>query len=323
MPMVTQNVTFIVPTLNEAEHIGTCIQSILGLSLPPMVSGIEIIVVDNGSTDDTVSISRTLGARVISLPPGTISTSRNVGTRLGGGDWFAFVDADCALPRNWLTLAAEHWSMGKLAAFGTPVAMPPTDAPWVEKTWFHLGHPRHGRDWQEVQWLPTFNLLVSRSAFENVSGFDESLTTCEDSDLGYRLGKVGRLVLDARTSTRHFRESKSLADLFRREGWRGQGNWRGFRSHALNFSELPSLVAPVAYVGLLTASLATLLGSAFHASLLRYCITALLLSQTLPVAYMIRHSTFKHRFAEWFRAWLLANVYFLARGISFFASFKR
>ncbi len=40
--------------------------------------------------------------------------------------------------------------MGGLAAFGTPVAMPPADAPWVEKTWFHLGHPAHGRDWREV-----------------------------------------------------------------------------------------------------------------------------------------------------------------------------
>ena len=316
-------ITFVIPVLNEAEYIGACIEAIWRLKLPPAVSKLEVVVVDSGSTDKTAEIAVGLGAHVLHVPRRTISASRNEGARRAQGPWIAFVDADCALPVDWLVLASKHWEDNALAAFGTPVARPPSGAPWVERAWFHLGHPRHDGGWMEVDWLPSFNLLVRREVFERVGRFDESLRTCEDSDLGYRLRKAGRLVLDARCGTRHFRESKSVYELYRREAWRGGGSWRGFLSHPFNLSELPSLVGPLVYVGLLIVAATAPMACILRPSMFVVAAVALVLSQTLPLLFMVRHGTFRHAVVTWAQAWVLANIYFLARGLSAFHSFSR
>ena len=102
-------VTFVVPTFNEQDHIGGCLRSIRNLQLPPQVERVEMVVVDNLSTDATVDLAEAEGAKIVSIPPETISRSRNVGAAAGTGQWVAFIDADCELhprgachePRDW------------------------------------------------------------------------------------------------------------------------------------------------------------------------------------------------------------------------------
>ncbi len=83
----------IIPTYNNASTLPSAIQSVLDQSWPAH----EIIVVDDASTDDTAAVLKVFGERVRyqrqSHNQG-VSAARNLGARLAGGDWLAFLDAD-------------------------------------------------------------------------------------------------------------------------------------------------------------------------------------------------------------------------------------
>jgi len=224
---MTLVVSFIIPALNEERRIGRCLQSIERLDPSPSVGGTEVIVVDNCSTDRTAEISRGQGAIVEQVPPGHPSRARNAGARRATGEWLAFVDADCELPAKWLTTCGAHLLLDEqIVAAGGGMSGPAADATWVERAWYEIAHAARPAVSTPVRWLPTFNLLVRRSAFEAIGGFDESLSTCEDCDLGYRLAKLGTLMADSRAEVVHGGESRSLGELFRREAWRTRGNLR-------------------------------------------------------------------------------------------------
>jgi glycosyltransferase involved in cell wall biosynthesis len=260
-------VSFVIPALNEERRIGPCLQSIERLDLPPGVRGTEVIVVDNCSTDRTAEFSRTQGAVVEQVPPGHPSRARNAGARRATGEWLAFVDADCELPANWLATCGAHLLRDEhvVAAAGS-MSGPAGNATWVERAWHEIAHAARPAEPTPVRWLPTFNLLVRRSAFESIGGFDESLSTCEDCDLGYRLAKLGTLIADARTKVVHGGESRSLGELFRREAWRTRGNLRLALSRPFDGLNWLSLLFPpgvvvawlVAFCGLAAALVAGL-----------------------------------------------------------------
>jgi glycosyltransferase involved in cell wall biosynthesis len=238
-------VSFIIPALNEEKHIGACLESIRQLEIPPRVSGLEVIVVDNHSADRTAEISQRLGARLERVPPGNPSRARNVGARAAHGDWLAFVDADCELAPNWLTTCgASLDGEGRAIATAGIMADPDTDSSWVERTWHKITHGGARAEPDSVRWLPTFNLLVARPAFERVGGFDETLPTCEDCDLGYKLAELGPLILDSRTQARHLGASHSLWEFFCREAWRSRGNLRLACRRPYDWSNWLSLLLP-------------------------------------------------------------------------------
>ncbi len=83
-------VSVVIPAYNSEEFIGEAIRSALAQTLP--VS--EIIVVDDGSTDQTAEVAAKLGASVIRQEHGGISAARNAGIRAAKYDWIAFLDAD-------------------------------------------------------------------------------------------------------------------------------------------------------------------------------------------------------------------------------------
>jgi GT2 family glycosyltransferase len=238
-------VSFIIPALNEEKHIGRCIQSIRQLILPSGVEELEIVVVDNQSADDTAEISRRLGARVIEVVPGRPSVARNAGAQAARGQWLAFVDADCELARDWLKrCAAELNGSGETVAVGGAAAPPTRDATWVTRAWYYLAHSSRDAKAHQVRWLPTFNLLVRRDAFEQAGGFDETLSTCEDCALGFKLAALGKLIHDPGVHTVHLGESRSLTELFRREAWRTAGNLRLAATRPCDVSNWLSLLLP-------------------------------------------------------------------------------
>lgn len=79
-------VTVVIAARNETKHIAACIDSVRWAA--------EIIVAENGSTDETVQIARTAGATVISNPAATIGAQRNVAIALSSHQWILVVDAD-------------------------------------------------------------------------------------------------------------------------------------------------------------------------------------------------------------------------------------
>ena len=251
----TVTVSVVIPALNEEQHLGRCLRAIELLERPPGLHVAEVIVVDNCSTDGTAEVGRQSGARVQTVSPGCPARARNAGARCASGDWLAFVDADCVLTQDWLAVCATHLlSDSEVAAVGGAMRCPDRSASWVERSSYELAHRSRSTAAQQVRWLPTFNLLVRRSAFEAVEGFDESLATCEDCDLGYRLAEIGRLVLEPRAQAEHLGQSRSLGELFRREAWRTRGNVRLAMARPTDWSNWLSLVfPPLVVLGFLAA----------------------------------------------------------------------
>jgi glycosyltransferase involved in cell wall biosynthesis len=83
-------ISVVIPAYNSEDYLRDAIESVLAQSLPV----IEIIVVDDGSTDGTSEIAKSLGALVIRQENRGVSAARNVGIRAAVNEWIAFIDQD-------------------------------------------------------------------------------------------------------------------------------------------------------------------------------------------------------------------------------------
>jgi len=306
-------VSFIVPALNEAALLSRCLGSIRRLRRPTVVSDVEILVVDTGSRDATPAIAAEYGARVLSQPGARVAAARNAGARAAAGQVLAFVDADCELHSEWLCCGCEHLTAPGIAAVGTGAAPPAAGASWVERHWHRIGYAASTAPYTYVDWLPTFNLLVWRDAFDEVGGFDERLVTCEDCDLGFRLSRRYRLVLENRIATVHHRDSRTVAELFRRESWRGIGSMQSARLHHWHYRELPSLVVPYLFAAaVLVAIGAAMSGAGTHSRLLAAAVGVAL---ALPALLPVRRGVLPWRLTAFVACYALSSVYLSARAV--------
>ena len=180
-PVVASTVAVIIPAYNAARHVARAIESALAQTAP--VS--EVIVVDDGSSDNTAEIVRAFPppVRLIQKPNGGPGSARNLGGRETDAGWLAFLDAD-----DW-------WFPEKLAA-QLALAADPTVA---------LVHclPDHrdeavpqvlGFDhlW-ERNWIINSSVLLRRDVFITLGGFDEAreLISVEDYNLWLRVAAAG------------------------------------------------------------------------------------------------------------------------------------
>jgi glycosyltransferase involved in cell wall biosynthesis len=152
----------------------------------------EIIVVDDGSTDDSARIAAQFAVALLRRPHRGLAAARNAGWQAARGDWVAFTDDDCGATRHWLrhlyaAVAPEHGAERVLGAAGRIVGFPaPQPVPrFVELTGGfdtdrHLRHPT-------FPYAPGGNVMYRRDALAAVNGFDERYTSYESCDLHTRL----------------------------------------------------------------------------------------------------------------------------------------
>jgi glycosyltransferase involved in cell wall biosynthesis len=306
-------VSFVLPALNEERHLEACLLSIRRLILPANVSELEVIVVDNHSTDRTVEIAKRYGATVLTVHPGSVSRARNAGARAAKGSWLAFIDADCELSPGWLATCGRHLEQEGVMAAGSAMVSPSPAATWVERCWHVITQARTPMEPTSVRWLPAFNILTPRANFNAIGGFDESLTTCEDCDFGFRLSTLGRLMFDPEPATIHHGESRTLGQLFRREAWRSHGNIRLACSRLLDWRNWLSLLLPIATVAGALASIALALLAARHsASYWPWSLLALGVA-VLPFVALTARIRRQTNFAMMPRIWLVFAVYLAGR----------
>ncbi len=306
------DVSFVIPAKNEEQFIVQCIKSLQDCSDAGVTT--EICVVDNGSTDGTVGLAHTLNARVIEHPNLSISALRNVGAMASTGKWIAFVDADVTVAPDWLENALREIRLPEVAAVGSSPDIP-SGSNWVVRTW-HLQVVSRP-DYCEREWLASMNMLVRRDLFEQIGGFDETLTTCEDVDLGYRITRLYRIIYDKRIRATHHGEAQSLRQLFRKEAWRGSYNYRGLLRHGWRASEIPSLVQPLLTIGgflCIFANFAVDLAGVTQAGILM--LAAFPLAKTFQI---IQKTGARHSFFALVIVW---TIYSFARAWSAIVEFK-
>jgi glycosyltransferase involved in cell wall biosynthesis len=247
-PASLPQVSIIIPVKNDVGRLKICLKSLKAQDYPG--DGFEIIVVDNGSADESATVAAKMGAKVLCHPERRIGALRNQGVAASSGSILAFVDADHELPPDWLANGVHALqSDSAICAAGAPCVAPPKGS-WVQRYW--QVHRLRVVDRQLVDWLGAGNLFVRRASFEQAGGFDEDLIAAEDVDLCLRLASQnGKILSDPAIRNIHHGEPKTLWQFFRKEYWRGSSGVRAFVRQGFPVRELPSLLYPAYY--LLTA----------------------------------------------------------------------
>jgi len=301
--------TIVIPALNEENVIGRCLDSIAHLEFPS--SNFEVIVVDNGSSDQTREIANSyreaVRLTVLLQPKVNISALRNAGASASSGKFLIFLDADMIVPKDWLQRAEALFISSKADILGGSFDVPKNSS-WVARVWF-------GRKTKVVtlspSYVPSGNLMVRRSHFDSIGGFDERLRTSEDCDFCFRAGAMGlTMAIYDDISVIHLGSPQTLMAFFRREMWHGSSVFRVFLLHSRSFQNgRPVLFATYTLLCLAMIAAAAVI-SIFggHLSLILPSIAMLLLA---PLVLAMRNA----RGRGW-RDFHLMFILFLVYGIS-------
>lgn len=310
------NLSIIIPVKNEALNLKACLSSIRAANSAHL--SYEILVIDNGSDDATVSIAKEYKATVHIVPDVTVAGLRNFGAEISSGEILAFIDADCTVDTGWFDSLAPYLSTDAVKVFGCPPGIPKKST-WVQECWYQIRQKGSvEKPVIAVEWLESMNLFVRRDVFAAAKGFDIQLVTCEDYDLCTRLKKYGDIICDARIQAIHHGEARTVKRFYEKERWRGVSNIEGFRQHEFSFAELPSLVFPVLQLLAILLAAVTLLFSIFGYFSLGWWLVFVIVWQ-VPLLFMAyRKSNPDNRFQQTIGIWALLNVYMTARGQSLF-----
>lgn len=216
----TQNktkVSIIIPCYNEEKHLPDLFSSLANLDTAH--ADFEVILVDNGSTDDSYEIAKKAeGIKVLSKKEGNIGSLRNFGSKHGNGKIYAFLDADCLPMNDWLTEGCKYLNNDEIGLFGS-IPICPQNGTWVEKAW-HGKTPSGARN---TEFICTANMMIKADAFNRVGGFDEVIETGEDYDICQRILAEGfRVIHDSDIKVIHLRYPKTLWQRLKKEIWYGK-----------------------------------------------------------------------------------------------------
>ncbi|MBU5613503.1 glycosyltransferase [Geomonas azotofigens] len=213
--------SIVIPVLNGEKYIGACVQCLKNLVVGD--DCVEIVVIDNGSTDSTLDIVAAHGIPYQVHPMVSIAKLRNIGAAITDGEILGFIDSDCFAEENWLQAAKKEFlSRQDVGIVGNYYGMPEKTT-WVERVWYDAKKDIVG----PVNFLPGGNMFFHREVFEQVGGFDEGLSTGEDYDICQRVIKAGWRVVCARlVNVVHMGNFKTLKSVLVKERWYGKGMFR-------------------------------------------------------------------------------------------------
>ena len=179
-------VSVIIPTFDRAHTLVRALDSVRAQTLPPL----EVIVVDDGSRDDTARLVLQGYPTVRYLPQANagVSVARNRGIAAARGQWLAFLDSD----DQWLPHKLER-QLAWLERY-PGYRLVHGDEVWIRRGRRVNAMNKHAKSggWIYETCLPRCVIspsavMVHRSLFDDVGGFDETLPACEDYDLWLRI----------------------------------------------------------------------------------------------------------------------------------------
>jgi GT2 family glycosyltransferase len=183
-------VSVVVCAYNAASTLEECLTSLERLAYPSY----EIILVNDGSTDETVAIARRHPlVRRVDVPNGGLGAARNVGLSEATGEIVAYTDADVRVDPDWLTFLVQPFLRSDAVGVGGPNVVPADDSWGAQCVARAPGGPTHVLlDDTVAEHVPGCNMAFRREALLGIGGFDPIFVKAgDDVDVCWRLQARG------------------------------------------------------------------------------------------------------------------------------------
>lgn len=214
--------SIVIPAFNEAEMISKTLQSLARQTIER--NRYEIIVVDNGSTDDTVSLAREYADLVLVKPTGNVGAVRNYGIENSSSGIIVCTDADCLFDSDWLEKGLEFLAKHPNAILGGGLKSS-ANSTWVEDMW--LLNPSGSAAQQKS--LMGSCIFIRKDNFYRAGCFQETITSGEDSAFSESAKSEGFDIINSpEVSVIHNGGAKNVSEFIKRQTW-----------HAENYLEKP------------------------------------------------------------------------------------
>lgn len=204
----------IIPTLNEEQYLPRLLENVRRQTF----SGYEVIVVDGKSDDHTIAKAVEYKDRIPKLTIVTsdnqnVSFQRNIGAKKAKADYLVFFDADVQIPKNFFRKIHDNIRKHRymfLCTYQSPDSENTKD--WLIVTVGNIS--MEVGNLLDKPFVGGFNIILHKSVFQQIGGFDVKLTLSEDHDLAERCLKAG-----VRMKILHSPRLKMSLRRFRNEGY--------------------------------------------------------------------------------------------------------
>jgi GT2 family glycosyltransferase len=172
------SVAVVICAYNAGSTLEECLRHVSALDYRPL----EVIVVDDGSTDDTANVARCFpNVRLVSIAHAGLGAARNVGYRAARSELIAYLDSDAYPSPEWLYYLALAAAEGGLGGVGGPNIPPPSDPPGAQRVARASGGPIHVLTADDrAEHIPGCNMAFRRTVLEKIGGFDPIYTSAGD-----------------------------------------------------------------------------------------------------------------------------------------------
>ena len=294
-------ISIITPMYNSGRYIGRMIQAIRDLDYPQ--EKLEIIIIDNGSDDDSVKIVHEKGLSCLVMRGASISQMRNTGASMATGEILGFVDSDCIVSRDWAKKASEY--VADVGIVGGYYGL--GDSPgWIEKTWHELKKDITG----DVSFVSAGNMVIKAKIFCEIGGFDESVETGEDWDFCQRVIGAGyRVVNQPALHVTHLGNHKTLLGIIKKERWYGRGMFSVLKGRMVTKPLLVSFL----FLFLFLVTVSSLMTKSYTAMIISLILLVLLI---VLVSYHFTRNVKAKRFVMFVKCIPISFCYVLGRSLS-------
>jgi cellulose synthase/poly-beta-1,6-N-acetylglucosamine synthase-like glycosyltransferase len=225
---VPPKVSVIITSRNNEKTIGECLKSIVELGYPQ--DSLEIILVDACSTDATAQIAEDYPTVKVLSKPVNAPAAYNYAIKIASHDILAFVDSDARVEKGWLKKLVPHLNNPATAGVSGDIETWNDENPWARSIGYDI-KTRYSRIKNYTSRVATMNLIFKRSVLEEVGGFDEGFPSQYDTELGFRISRLGYRIAFERTAKCYHFNRITLRAYFRQQLQYGKNTVRLYFKH--------------------------------------------------------------------------------------------